>query len=185
MCQQLPSAPRMCQCHTSLWSDITKFLKNPPAPGLSRGTWRPVLLLLCATSRAFWLLHHQACGNCSGENKSQPIKTNGPKGSWQGAILFSVTVVAFVVCPLVLQLQFSKHHAHSYCHTSACAIPSAWDALNWLVYQAIHLSLLSTNTLSSLKSPLTSPVMLRYCVPITRYIFEKQAFFGVCLHTSD
>lgn len=119
---------------TSLWSDITNSLKNPPAPGLSRGPWRPVLLLLCATSRAFWLLHHHRAETARwGENKSQPIKTNGPKGSWQSATLFSVTVVAFVVCPLVLQLQFPEHHAHSYCHTSACAIPSAWDALSRLV----------------------------------------------------
>lgn len=67
--------------------------------------------------------------------------------------LLPVTGVPFAVCLLRLLLQFLEHHAHSYHHTSARGIPSAWDALHWLVHQATHLSVLSTNTLSSLKSP--------------------------------
>lgn len=106
---------------------------------------KPGLLLLRATSRAFRLLHHQACRNCTA--KSQPIPTAGPKGHWQSEVQPSSR--PFVDCSLVFQLQSPEYHAHSYCQPLHVPFPLPGIPSTGLSTRQtpIHLSVLSTNIL--------------------------------------
>lgn len=95
--------PGCASASTSLWSDITKPLKNSPTPGWAEAP-RELACCSCAPPWGHFSYCTAKPAETAHEDLNQPTPTAGPKSSQQSATFFPVAVVAFVACPLVLQL---------------------------------------------------------------------------------
>lgn len=178
--------PGCASASTSLWSDITKSLKNLPNPCLSRGTWRSALgsraCCSCAPPRG----HFGYCTTKPAETARRKVNqfpqrvlraTGKVKCNLLPVPLWTVLWCSSYSPPSTMR----THTANLFtCHSLCLGYPQ----LACLPGKLLFIFQFSAQIFSSLKSPLTSQVLLRHssCVPSMHFIFEKQAFWCLPLH---